>query len=115
MRVIFEEVDHEYFFELVLSPQDFEQIETFGGIIKDCVWEGNGIKDINVFIRKEKENKLCHSLKEKKHQAEKGSLKILKEKCTKGSHKSKQSLSLIPKRAEGKRKLPKKVKNKEAT
>ena len=113
MRVIFEEVDSEYFFELILNPTDFERIEMLGGIIGTFVWDGDGIRDVNVYIRKEKEKELCHSLKEKEPVPLKDSPKISRERCTKASRRSKLSRSLIAKRVGGKRRLPKLKRNKE--
>lgn len=112
MRVIFEEVENEYFFEVILTDDDYYQVEELGGVIKNCIWEGNGIKQINIFLRKEKEKNLCHLLKEKKHPVKKDSQKILNEKWEKENPKNKPLLSLIPKRDEEKRKLLKKEKNK---
>lgn len=111
MRIIFEEVEGEYFFEVILTPKDLETISAFGGIIRDCLWEGNGIKNINVYIRKEKESELCPSLKEKQLKAEKDSLRTYEEKCMKESPKNKRSQSLIAKRAGGKKVLKKREKN----
>lgn len=106
--MIFEEVDHEYFFEIILSTEDLEQIKTLGGILREYLWEGNNIRDINVYIRQEKEGAICHSLKEKKQAAKKGFQRTSKEKCTKANHKSKPLRSLIRKRVAGKKRLPRK-------
>ena len=53
MRVIFEEVYGEYFFELVLDQEDTERFRTMGSIIADFVCDHNGARTINVFIRNE--------------------------------------------------------------
>ena len=55
MRVIFEEVYGEYFFELVLDQEDTERFRTMGSIIADFVCDHNGARTINVFIRNEDE------------------------------------------------------------
>lgn len=107
MRVIFEEVDDEYYFEVILSRRDLEHFDTFGGIIGDFIWEGDGIKPMNVYIRKEKESESCHLSKEKKQAVEKDFQRTLSERCTKVSPKSKPSRSLIRKRAGAKKLLPK--------
>jgi len=62
--VIFEEVDKELFFEVVLTSQDFDQLEFLGGVIGDFICEISDAKTINVYIRKEKD--LCLSLKDQK-------------------------------------------------
>jgi hypothetical protein len=110
MRVIFEEVDGEYFFEIILTPYDLEKLDTYGGIIGDFAWEGNGVRDINVYIRKEKESDSCHSSKERKHPQKRGSLKISEGKntLTQKCQPNRPLLSLLAKRAGAKRKLPKK-------
>ena len=53
MRVIFEEVYGEYFFEVVLDQEDTERFRTMGGVIADFVCDHNGTRTINVFIRNE--------------------------------------------------------------
>lgn len=53
MRVIFEEVYGEYFFELVLDEEDTERLRSMGGVIADFVCDHNGTRTINVFIRNE--------------------------------------------------------------
>ena len=107
MRVIFEEVEKELFFEVILNSRDVEHFQQFDGIVGDFIWNVNGLREINVFIRKEKESEICHSLKEKKLVVEKDSQKISKEKCMKESRKNKPSLSLTPKREKEKKLLPK--------
>lgn len=108
MRVIFEEVDNEFFLEVILTAYDFEKIENFGGVIGNYVWENKTVKDLNVYIRKEKDNRQCHSSKERKQVAAKDSQRTSSEKFLKVSRKSKPLLSLIPKRVGGKKLLPKK-------
>lgn len=107
MRLIFEEVMSEYFFELVLNGTDLEKLDQIGGLLATYVWEGDGIRDINIYLRKEKDKEPCHSSKEKKQVPEKGFLKTSSEKCTKESLRSKPSPSLIAKRVGGKKRLPK--------
>lgn len=51
MRIIFEEVDNEYFFEIILTPIDHEKLNQFGGVVGDFFWNAEGIKNINVFVR----------------------------------------------------------------
>lgn len=55
MRVIFEEVDREYFLEICLSASDKEKISSKDGVVGEYLWDGNGIKGINIFIRTEGE------------------------------------------------------------
>jgi hypothetical protein len=86
--VIFEEVDGEYFFELILDQEDFDQMNTFGGIIRDYVWENGAVKLINIYLHPEKKEGLCHLSKEKKPKREKGSQRTLGGKSKRGSHKS---------------------------
>lgn len=106
MRLIFEEVDREYFFEIILSTEDLEKIKTLGGIIKEYLWGENNIRDINVYIRQEKEGAICHSLKVKKQAAEKDFPRTSKEKWKPENLKSKPLRSLIRKRATEKKRLP---------
>lgn len=103
MRLIFEEVDHEYFFEIILSAEDLEDIQTLDGIIREYIWDTNNIRDINVYIRKDKKGDLCHSLKERRQVQKKDSQKTCAEKCMKASPKSKQWPLLIAKRVEAKK------------
>jgi len=53
MRVIFEEVEGEIFFEVILSPKDLDHFERFNGIVGDFLIDMQGMKEVNVFIRKE--------------------------------------------------------------
>lgn len=97
MRVIFEEVDNELFFEVILTSQDLEHYEEFDGIVGDFFWEMAGeVRQINVFIRKEKENELCHS---NKVNLRKLSPKISPSFVMLDTKKNKVLPSLYPKRA----------------
>ena len=99
MRVIFEEVQRELFFEIVLNTRDIDHFAQFEGIVGDFVWDIDGIvREINVFIRKEKDNELCHLSKEKKQVPKKDFPKISAERCTKESPKSNPLRSLIARR-----------------
>ena len=71
MRVIFEEVDAELFFEVILTAKDVEHFQRFNGIVGYFVWDIGGIREINIFIRKEKDYETCHLSKEKKQKQEK--------------------------------------------
>ena len=51
--MILEEIDDEYFFEAILSPYDFQQIELNGGIGQEYSWFNEEKKGIDVFIRKQ--------------------------------------------------------------
>jgi hypothetical protein len=53
MRVVFEEVYGEYFFEIILDEEDQEKLNTLGGTIADFICELKGVHTINVYIRKE--------------------------------------------------------------
>lgn len=107
MRVIFEEIDRELFFEVVLTSLDFDQIELLGGVIGDFICEISEAKTINVYIRKEKD--LCHLSKAQKPKLERAFHLTSKKKSKRVSRKNKPLRSLIAKR-EGK-KLLRKVNN----
>lgn len=64
MRLIFEEVDREYFLEVILDSEDLAKIQESDGVIEEYYWDDRYITDINVFIRKE--TPLCRSVKGKK-------------------------------------------------
>lgn len=51
MRIIFEEVEREFFFEVILGAADLERIQDFGGVVGEFLWDIDGIKYINVFVR----------------------------------------------------------------
>lgn len=53
MRVIFEQIDFELFFELVLDEEDLEEMEEAGGIVSEYIWHKDNAKTINVYIRKD--------------------------------------------------------------
>ena len=51
--MILEEIDDEYYFEAILSPYDFKQIDEEGGVGQEYSWYNEEKKGINVYIRKE--------------------------------------------------------------
>lgn len=51
--MIFEEVESQLYFELILSPTDLERFEEISGIIGEYTINYQGIKTLNVFVRKE--------------------------------------------------------------
>lgn len=54
MRVIFENVEGQYFLEIILGWKDVKSLESRGELQSDFFWEENEIADLNIFIRKEK-------------------------------------------------------------
>jgi hypothetical protein len=100
MRIIFDELDGELFFEIVLTQADVDYFERHAGVHSDFAWNVNGIKLLNVFVRAER-NYECLSSKEKQQVVGKDFLKISKEK----------SPSLIAKRVMGKKILKKERSN----
>ena len=110
MRIIFDELDGELFFEIVLTQADVDYFERHAGVHSDFAWNVNGIKLLNVFVRAER-NYECLSSKEKQQVVGKDFLKISKEKSKHESPKSKQSPSLIAKRVMGKKILKKERSN----
>ena len=85
MRVIFEESELQLFFEIILSPDDISRFAEFSGIVGEYAIDYQGIKTINVFIRKEGE--LCRSLKERKLKLVRGFKRILNAKSRKINEK----------------------------
>jgi hypothetical protein len=53
MRVIYEVMNDEAFFEVILSEGDLERFDRLGGIVGEFFIPGEGLTQINVFIRKE--------------------------------------------------------------
>jgi hypothetical protein len=87
VRIIFEEVDSELFFEVILSPYDVERIESYTGIVREYLIDFQGIKNINVFVRKE--GQLCHLSKARKQNLKKAFQRIFGEKLPQENHKNK--------------------------
>ena len=106
MRLIFEEIDREYFLEVILDCEDLDNLIYSEGVVQEYFWDDRYITDINVFVRKE--GIRCHWLKGKKLELEKDSAKIFEEKLTQESLKSRRSPLLIRKRDKGKKRLPRK-------
>ena len=52
MRVIFEEVDREYYLEIILNLHDIDRIKEDSGLSRDFKWPSDQINKINVFVRK---------------------------------------------------------------
>ena len=86
MRVIFEEVEGELFFEVILQDLDLENLILFGGLIGSYIWEDEKVKDLNLYLRKEQG---CHLSKERKPEAKKVSRKTSKKRWKPGSRRSK--------------------------
>lgn len=55
MRVIFEELDGDYYFEVILLDEEIERLAS-DGVCKDFVWDKDFQRDLNIFIRKENES-----------------------------------------------------------
>jgi hypothetical protein len=51
MRVIWEEVDNEYYLELILNLHDIDKIKEEPGLVREFKWPDSVINKINVFIR----------------------------------------------------------------
>lgn len=51
MRLIWEEVDNEYFLELILNLHDIDKIKEESGLVREFIWPDHPITKINVFIR----------------------------------------------------------------
>lgn len=66
MRVVFDEVDNELFFEIVLNEIDLEKFTKFNGVVGDFIWNLNGLREINVFVRKETNESLLIRKREPK-------------------------------------------------
>jgi hypothetical protein len=112
MRVIFEKVEGEHFFEAILEDQDIHNIVHNDGALGDFLFEMEGVQSLNVFLRKEKRSDLCQWSKEKQQSPEKDLHPISKKKLPRENPRSRASRSLIQKRVGGKR-LLKKVRNNE--
>ena len=52
--MIFENVEGQYFLEIILGWKDIKKLDVKGELQGDFFWEENEIADLNVFIRKEK-------------------------------------------------------------
>jgi len=51
VRLIWEEVDNEYYLELILNLHDIDKIKEESGLVREFIWPDHPITKINVFIR----------------------------------------------------------------
>lgn len=55
MKVIFETIEDDAYFEIILREDELERLQRCG-IAKDFAWDFGDVKQLNVFIRKEDED-----------------------------------------------------------
>jgi hypothetical protein len=103
VRVILEESDGEYFFELILADYDFEKIKTYGGIIEDYVLDRSGPLYLNVFIRHQQQGSFMPLVKGKKAKSKKGFSENVKKEMEAGKPQ-KQAVAIAYSEAKGKKK-----------
>jgi len=52
MRVIFEEIDNEYYLEIILDLLELQVLSDSQELVEEFVWEASEIKSINIMVTK---------------------------------------------------------------
>ncbi len=110
MRVIFEELDGQLFFEIILNDDDQEHLFTKDGAIGDFIWDLGRPHDLNVFVRKEKRSIYMPLIKGKEAASKKGFSSNVKKEMESGKPQ-KQAVAIAYSQArQGKKKAEKRGK-----
>lgn len=100
MRVILEEVEGEYFFEVILTDEDLERMKNFGGLIEDFILDRDGPVYLNVFVRHQPHGDFMPLVKGKAAKSKKGFSENIKREMKAGKPQ-KQAVAIAYSEARG--------------
>lgn len=100
MRVILEEVEGEYFFEVILTDADLERMKNFGGLIEDFILDRDGPVYLNVFVRHQPHGDFMPLVKGKAAKSKKGFSENIKREMKAGKPQ-KQAVAIAYSEARG--------------